>query len=82
MSATKAAISTKDLFIEALSLPARPRAELAHKLLVSLESEKETAEIEAAWDEEAKSRYDAYKSGKLKARDAAEGMREAYKRLK
>ena len=49
MSATKVADSTKDLFIEALSLPSRSRAELAHKLLISLEHDEGSPDVEAAW---------------------------------
>ncbi len=82
MSATKLADSTKDLFIEALSLPTKSRAELAHKLLVSLEQDEGSPEVEAAWDQEAKRRYDAFKKGKIKARDAGEVMRDAYKKVK
>jgi len=42
MRLTKAAPSRKDVFIEALSLPGKPRAALAHQLLVSLDAEKDS----------------------------------------
>ena len=49
----------------ALALPAENRATLAEKLLESLE--KERAEIDAAWAEEAQRRLQAYEQGLLKA---------------
>lgn len=82
MSAIRAALSTKDLFIEALSLPSKSRASLAHKLIVSLEHEQESPEIQAAWDEECERRYEAFKKGKIKARSAEAVMRNAYKKVK
>jgi hypothetical protein len=71
----------EQVFIEALSLPARARATLAQKLLQSLESEAGSPEIEAAWDQEALDRYKAFDEGKLTERDAEEVLRDAYKRL-
>ncbi len=75
-------MSTKDVFIEALSLPTRSRAELAEKLLVSLEKEGESPEVGDEWDKEARRRYAAYKKGKITARDSAAVMRDAYKRVR
>ena len=77
MSAT-----TEQVFIEALSLPTRTRATLAHKLLLSLESEAGSPEVEAAWDKEAFERCQAFDEGKLKERDAAEVLRDAYQKLR
>jgi len=74
--------TTEQIFIEALSLPSRVRAALAEKLLVSLETDEATPEIEAAWDREAKDRYEAFKIGKIKARGANEVMRDAYRKVK
>ena len=71
----------EQVFIEALSLPTRARATLAHKLLLSLESEAGSPEIEAAWDKEAVERYKAFDEGKLTERDAEDVLRDAYKRL-
>jgi putative addiction module component (TIGR02574 family) len=82
MSATKVSTSTKDLFIEALSLPSKTRAWLVHQLLISLESEEASPEVEAAWDREAERRYEAFKKGKIKARGAEAVMRDAYKKVK
>ena len=77
MSAT-----TEKVFIEALSLPARVRATLAHKLLLSLESEELSPEIEAAWNDEAAARCSAFDEGKLTELDAADVLRDAYRKLK
>jgi Putative addiction module component len=82
MSATKVSSSTKDLFIEALSLPSKSRAWLTHKLLISLEHEEASPEIEAEWDQEAARRYEAFKKGKIKARSSEAVMRDAYRRIR
>jgi hypothetical protein len=73
MSAT-----TEQVFIEALSLPARARAALVHKLLLSLEAEQDSPEIEAAWKQEAAERCKAFDAGELTERDAANVLRDAY----
>jgi len=78
MNATR----TKNLFIEALSLPTKSRASLAQKLIISLEQEEASPEIEAAWDREAKNRYAAFKKGKINARPAEDVMRDALKRVR
>ena len=78
MNATK----TKNIFIEALSLPTKSRASLVRKLLISLEHDEASPEIEAAWDQEAKNRYVAFKKGKIKARSAEDVMRDAFKRVR
>ena len=77
MSAT-----TEQVFIEALSLPAGARATLVQKLLLSLEPEDGSPEIDVAWTEEAVSRCKAFDEGKLTERDAAEVLRDAYQPLK
>jgi hypothetical protein len=77
MSATE-----QEVFIEALSLPTRARAALAHKLLASLEHEAGSPEIEAAWKQEALARCEAFDSGKIAERDAEEVLREAYRNVK
>ena len=63
MSAT-----TEQVFIDALSLPARVRAELVHKLLASLEQEAGSPEIEAAWKKEVVERCNASDQGQLSER--------------
>lgn len=76
MSAT-----TEKVFIEALALPTRARAALVHKLLVSLEPEEGSPEIEAAWGKEALDRCKAFDEGRITQRDAADVMREAGRKL-
>ena len=63
--------------IEVLSLPREARAEIAHRLLVSLEDERSSTEIEDAWKTEAEQRYKSVKSGKTSVRDAKLAMRDA-----
>lgn len=77
MSAT-----SEKVFIEALSLPTRERASLVHKLLLSLEPEEGSPEIEAAWKTEALDRCKAYDEGKLTERESADVLRDAYKKVK
>ena len=76
-------MSTTDLKIcvEALSLPRQARAELAHRLLVSLEDEPVKPEIEEAWKDVAEQRFESLKKGKTTARDAKQAVRDARKRL-
>jgi hypothetical protein len=74
--------STETVFIEALALPSRDRAALALKLLKSLESERESSEIEAAWKHEALERCQSFDEGKLTERDAADVLRDAYRKAK
>ena len=77
MSAT-----TEKVFNEALSLSTRERASLVHKLLLSLEPEAGSPEIEAAWKQEALERCKAFDEGKITERDAADVLREAYRKVK
>ncbi len=77
MSAT-----TESVFIEALSLPLKERAALVEKLLVSLESEEGSPTIESAWKREALDRCRAYDEGKLTEREAADVLKDAYRKVK
>jgi hypothetical protein len=74
-------MSTTELFIEALSLPVRERAELVHRLLSSLEQVEITPEIEAAWKTEALERSNAFDRGELTERDATDVFGAAYAKL-
>ena len=56
---------------EALRLPTQKRTRLVRLLLDSLGDEQE-AEVEAAWIEEAKLRYEELRSGRVKGRTAAQ----------
>jgi len=64
-----------------LKLDLHSRAQLAGKLLKSLDSPSQ-AENERLWAEEALRRYAEMKSGKVKGKPAAKVMREARARLK
>ncbi|HTV75951.1 MAG TPA: addiction module protein [Candidatus Baltobacteraceae bacterium] len=75
-------VVTEQVFIEALSLPARERASLVHKLLVSLENEPNSPEIEEAWKQEALDRCAAFDAGKISERDAGLVLRDAYRKTK
>ena len=68
-----------ELETEALKLPVSARAELAHRLIESLEGLGE--DFEEAWIEEAERRYAAYQKGLITARDADAVFREARRRL-
>jgi putative addiction module component (TIGR02574 family) len=74
--------ATEQVFIEALSLPMRERASLVHKLLVSLENEESSPEIETAWKQEALERCTAFDEGKISERDADLVLRDAYRKAK
>jgi hypothetical protein len=71
----------KQVCIEALSLPKKARADLAHRLLVSLEDEPATPGIEEAWKEAAERRLQNLRKRRTTGRDAKQAVREARKRL-
>ncbi len=73
---------TEAIFVEALSLPTKERASLVEKLLLSLEGQESSPEIEAAWKREALDRCQGYDSGKLSERSAAEVLNDAYRKAK
>jgi putative addiction module component (TIGR02574 family) len=75
----------RQLEAEMLDLPARERARLAHRLLVSLDEEEpadDPAEVERAWEEEIRRRLAEYDAGKVEAIPAAEVFAEARARLR
>ena len=72
-------MSKEQLFSEALTLPTDARAELAHRLLASLEAEAGSPEIEAAWRDEALDRCKAFDDGKISERQEADVLRDALK---
>ena len=74
--------TTEQVFIDALSLPTKARAELVHKLLASLEQEAGSPEIEAAWKQEAVERCKASDQGQLTEREAADVLHDAYRKVK
>ena len=67
--------------VEVLSLPREARAEIAHRLLVSLERERTSPAIEDAWKEEAERRFRRLKAGKSTTRDARQAVGAARKKL-
>ena len=73
--------TTEQVFIEALSLPIWQRAVLVHKLVLSLEPEAGSPEIEAAWREEAVERCRAFDAGEIAERDAAHVLRDPRKKI-
>ena len=74
--------TTEQVFIDALSLPTRARAELAQRLLASLEQEAGSSEIEAAWKQEVVERCNASDQGQLTEREAADVLHDAYRKVK
>lgn len=65
---------------QALKLPAAQRAELARRLIASLD-ENDAAENERLWVEEAERRYQEYKKGHIPSRPAADVFRDAFDRF-
>jgi len=74
--------STETVFIEALSLPAKERAALVEKLLLSIEPAEGSLEIEAAWKREALDRCRAFDAGQMTERDATYVLNDAYRKVK
>ena len=70
----------KDIETEALRLTLKERAQLAQRLLASLD-EADTAELERLWLEEAERRYKAYKQGKMTARPMDDVLQEIAEKL-
>jgi putative addiction module component (TIGR02574 family) len=60
-------MATKDeLLSDVLRLPPEERAEVAHKLILSLEDEPEAQDAEAAWDQELERRAREVLDGTVK----------------
>jgi len=59
----------------ALDLPSEERAELAHKLIVSLDDDTDK-DVETAWDAEIERRVKEIKGGKAKGRPAEDILAE------
>ena len=70
-----------ELTSEALRLDVKARAELAERLLESLDALTE-AEIEALWVAEAERRLGEYRAGRLESFSADEVHQEAQRRLR
>ena len=74
--------TTEQVFMDALSLRTRARAELAQKLPASLEKEACSPKIEPARKHEFIERYRAYDQGQLKEREAADVLHDTYRKVK
>ncbi len=70
--------TTEKVCIEALSLPHDARAEIAHRLLVSLESEDFSDDVGDAWRTEIERRRQDFREGKAKPVSAEEALRQAH----
>ena len=69
--------TTLKICVEALSLPREARAEIAQRLLISLENEKPDTDAEKAWKAEIRRRRREIREGKAKMIPADEVMRKA-----
>ena len=70
--------TSEKICIEALSLPRQARAEIAHRLLVSLEDEDfDEGEVSEAWRKEIERRRQDFRDGNARAVPAEEAMRQA-----
>lgn len=73
--------SALKICVEALSLPREMRADLAHRLLVSLEDDPVKPEVEDAWKDLAEQRFENLKKGRTTSRDAKLAVRAAREKL-
>lgn len=69
---------TEKVCIEALSLPRDARAEIAHRLLVSLENEDFSEDVSELWRAEISRRRQDFREGTAKPVPAEEALRRAY----
>jgi putative addiction module component (TIGR02574 family) len=72
---------TEKVCIEALSLPRDARAEIAHRLMVSLENEDFSDDVSEAWRGEIQHRRQDFLEGKANPVPAEEALRRAYAAL-
>jgi len=70
--------TTEKVCIEALSVPRDARAEIAHRLLVSLENEDFSDDVSEAWREEIPRRRQDFREGKANPISAEEALRRAH----
>ena len=74
--------TTEKVCIEALSLPRQARAEIAHRLLVSLENEDFVEDVTEPWKQEIQRRRNDFKEGKANAITGEEALRQAQAAIK
>lgn len=70
--------TTEKVCIEALSLPRDARAEIAHRLLVSLEDEDFADDVSETWRKEIDRRRQDFREGKANAVTSEEALRQAH----
>ncbi len=70
-----------ELLNQLLSMPEAERAELAHHLLLSLESVPFDPDSQQAWEKELNSRLDKIERGQFQARDWREAVEDIRKSL-
>ncbi len=70
--------TTEKVCIEALSLPRDARAEIAHRLLVSLEGEDFADDVSDAWRKEIDRRRADFRESRANAVSAEEALRQAH----
>ena len=68
---------TEKVCLDALSLPRDARAEIAHRLLVSLEKEDFSDDVSEAWRVEITKRRQDFRDGTAKAVSSEEALRQA-----
>ncbi len=71
-----------DFFAAALSLPVTIRAELAHRLIKSLDAGEADPDADEAWANEIEARIAAYQRGEIKAQPWREAIAEIRTSLK
>jgi putative addiction module component (TIGR02574 family) len=70
--------TTEKVCIEVLSLPRNARAEIAHRLLVSLEGEDFADDVNESWRGEINRRREDFREGRAKGVPAEEALRQAH----
>ncbi|HEX3626533.1 MAG TPA: addiction module protein [Verrucomicrobiae bacterium] len=70
-------VITEKICLDALSLPRDARAEIAHRLLTSLENEDFADDVSEAWQTEIKRRRQDFAEGRAKEVSADEALRRA-----
>jgi putative addiction module component (TIGR02574 family) len=71
-----------DLFAAALSLPVTVRAELAQRLIESLDADEADPDADEAWAKEIEARIAAYQRGEIKAQPWREAIADIRRSLK
>jgi putative addiction module component (TIGR02574 family) len=69
---------TEKICLEALRLPREARAELAHRLLVSLEDEDFSEDVIESWRDEIARRLEDFRAGRINEVSAEEALRHAH----